>query len=254
MNKFFIAVTGSAAMLAMISGCYYTQIVSPESSPEMQEWERVILESYPGYTPPKTTSKTYRGQAEKRYSSTPAKLVPMDDPAKNDTPVTPVTPAEPEVIKIEEPANTPEAEEKVVTPAVEEIKAEEPAEVEEKKTEEPAKVEEKKTEEPAKVEEKKTEEPAKVEEKKTEEPAKVEEKKTEEPAKVEEKKADDGAMPPDPTNSTVYEVKPGDTLSGISHKVYGNAGFSNVIFRANADILKDPNKLRPGMKLIIPNL
>ena len=74
MNKFFIAVTGSAAMLAMISGCYYTQIVSPESSPEMQEWERVILESYPGYTPPKTTSKTYRGQAEKRYSSTPAKL------------------------------------------------------------------------------------------------------------------------------------------------------------------------------------
>ena len=221
MNKFFIAVTGSAAMLAMISGCYYTQIVSPESSPEMQEWERVILESYPGYTPPKTTSKTYRGQAEKRYSSTPAKLVPMDDPAKNDTPVTPVTPAEPEVIKIEEPANTPEAEEKVVTPAVEEIKAEEPAEVEEKKTEEPAK---------------------------------VEEKKTEEPAKVEEKKADDGAMPPDPTNSTVYEVKPGDTLSGISHKVYGNAGFSNVIFRANADILKDPNKLRPGMKLIIPNL
>ena len=207
MNKFFIAVTGSAAMLAMISGCYYTQIVSPESSPEMQEWERVILESYPGYTPPKTTSKTYRGQAEKRYSSTPAKLVPMDDPAKNDTPV---TPAEPEVIKIEEPADTPEAEEKVVTPAVEEIKAEEPAEVEEKKTEEPA--------------------------------------------KVEEKKADDGAMPPDPTNSTVYEVKPGDTLSGISHKVYGNAGFSNVIFRANADILKDPNKLRPGMKLIIPNL
>ena len=221
MNKFFIAVTGSAAMLAMISGCYYTQIVSPESSPEMQEWERVILESYPGYTPPKTTSKTYRGQAEKRYSSTPAKLVPMDDPAKNDTPVTPVTPAEPEVIKIEEPADAPEAEEKVVTPAVEEIKAEEPA---------------------------------KVEEKKTEEPAKVEEKKTEEPAKVEEKKADDGAMPPDPTNSTVYEVKPGDTLSGISHKVYGNAGFSNVIFRANADILKDPNKLRPGMKLIIPNL
>ena len=210
MNKFFIAVTGSAAMLAMISGCYYTQIVSPESSPEMQEWERVILESYPGYTPPKTTSKTYRGQAEKRYSSTPAKLVPMDDPAKNDTPVTPVTPAEPEVIKIEEPADAPEAEEKVVTPAVEEIKAEEPA--------------------------------------------KVEEKKTEEPAKVEEKKADDGAMPPDPTNSTVYEVKPGDTLSGISHKVYGNAGFSNVIFRANADILKDPNKLRPGMKLIIPNL
>jgi nucleoid-associated protein YgaU len=83
---------------------------------------------------------------------------------------------------------------------------------------------------------------------------KAEEKKVEEPVNAEEKKADNGVMPPDPTNSTVYEVKAGDTLSGISQKIYGNASFSNVIFRANADILKDPNKLRPGMKLIIPNL
>ena len=61
-------------------------------------------------------------------------------------------------------------------------------------------------------------------------------------------------MPPDPTNSTVYEVKAGDTLSAISQKMYGNARFSNVIFKANGDILKDPNTLRPGMKLIIPKL
>ena len=78
---------------------------------------------------------------------------------------------------------------------------------------------------------------------------------------AEEKPADSAAAPappginpPDPTNSTVYEVKSGDTLGSIARKNYGNARFSNVIFKANADILKDPNRLRPGMKLILPKL
>ncbi len=60
--------------------------------------------------------------------------------------------------------------------------------------------------------------------------------------------------PPDPTNSTVYVVQSGDTLGKISQKHYGSARHSNVIFKANGDILKDPNKLRPGMKLIVPKL
>ena len=62
------------------------------------------------------------------------------------------------------------------------------------------------------------------------------------------------AMPPDPTNSTVYVVKSGDTLGAIAQKTYGQASYSNVIFKANSDILKSPDKLRPGMKLIIPKL
>jgi nucleoid-associated protein YgaU len=66
--------------------------------------------------------------------------------------------------------------------------------------------------------------------------------------------ADDKNVPPDPTNSTVYEVKSGDTLGSIAYKMYGNARYSNIIFRANTDILKDANKLRPGMKLIVPKL
>ncbi|MBO5668076.1 MAG: LysM peptidoglycan-binding domain-containing protein [Lentisphaeria bacterium] len=67
--------------------------------------------------------------------------------------------------------------------------------------------------------------------------------------------ADEGkAVPPDPTNSSVYEVKAGDTLGSIAQKSYGNARFSDVIFKANSDILKDPHTLRPGMKLIVPKL
>lgn len=63
-----------------------------------------------------------------------------------------------------------------------------------------------------------------------------------------------GATPPDPTNSIVYEVKSGDSLGSIARQMYGDARFSNIIFKANADILKDPNTLRPGMKLIVPKL
>ena len=61
-------------------------------------------------------------------------------------------------------------------------------------------------------------------------------------------------MPPDPTNSTVYVVKSGDTLGSIAQKTYGNARYSDVIFKANSDILKNPDKLSLGMKLIIPKL
>ena len=61
-------------------------------------------------------------------------------------------------------------------------------------------------------------------------------------------------MPPDPTNSTVYVVKSGDTLGSIAQKAYGSARYSDVIFKANSDILKNPDKLRLGMKLIIPKL
>ena len=60
--------------------------------------------------------------------------------------------------------------------------------------------------------------------------------------------------PPDPADSTVYVVQSGDTLGKIAQKHYGSARHSNMIFKANGDILKDPNKLRPGMKLIVPKL
>jgi nucleoid-associated protein YgaU len=50
----------------------------------------------------------------------------------------------------------------------------------------------------------------------------------------------------------VYEVKSGDSLSKIAKSLYGDPNRYNEIFQANADQLKDPNKIQPGQKLKIP--
>jgi nucleoid-associated protein YgaU len=51
----------------------------------------------------------------------------------------------------------------------------------------------------------------------------------------------------------IYVVKPGDTLSGIAKSVYGKAGRWREIFEANKDIIENPNLIRPGWKLRIPD-
>jgi len=43
------------------------------------------------------------------------------------------------------------------------------------------------------------------------------------------------------------------TLSSISQKYYGSAGNWKKIFDYNQNTIKDPNKLIPGTKLIIPD-
>jgi nucleoid-associated protein YgaU len=54
------------------------------------------------------------------------------------------------------------------------------------------------------------------------------------------------------TAATVYEVKPGDSLSKIAKQFYGSGKAWKPIFEANSDILKDPDKIKPGQKLKIP--
>lgn len=49
-----------------------------------------------------------------------------------------------------------------------------------------------------------------------------------------------------------YEVKPGDSLSKIAKHFYGNGNDWKRIFEANADTVRDPNKIFPGQKLKIP--
>ena len=49
-----------------------------------------------------------------------------------------------------------------------------------------------------------------------------------------------------------YTVQPGDTLSGIAKRVYGDAGQYMKIFDANKDKLSDPDKIKPGQQLVIP--
>jgi len=67
-------------------------------------------------------------------------------------------------------------------------------------------------------------------------------------------------MPPDPSSSPpaenpytqTYVVQKGDTLSKIAKQFYGDASLYPQIFEANRDVLKDPDKIRPGQKLRIP--
>jgi LysM repeat protein len=51
----------------------------------------------------------------------------------------------------------------------------------------------------------------------------------------------------------IYTVVSGDTLSKIAKKTYGDANKYPVIFDANKDTLADPDKIKVGQKLRIPN-
>ena len=54
-------------------------------------------------------------------------------------------------------------------------------------------------------------------------------------------------------NQRHYTVKSGDTLSKISREFYGDANQYTKIFNANRNILRDPNTIKPGQELIIPD-
>ena len=47
-------------------------------------------------------------------------------------------------------------------------------------------------------------------------------------------------------------VQQGQTLSDIAYDRYGSAAKWRKIYNANRDVLKNPNSVRPGTKLIIP--
>ncbi len=49
-----------------------------------------------------------------------------------------------------------------------------------------------------------------------------------------------------------YVVKPGDTLGGIALKVYGAASMYMKIYKANPDLIKNPNKIYVGQRLRVP--
>jgi nucleoid-associated protein YgaU len=74
-------------------------------------------------------------------------------------------------------------------------------------------------------------------------------------SRKEEKMTDEtgtGASPDAWDATQWHEVQPGETLSKIAKKYYGDASLYPQIFEANKDILKDPNKIRVGQKLKIP--
>jgi nucleoid-associated protein YgaU len=197
MTKHLFTAAAGAAVVVLMTGCPYTKIANQPLSQEEKAWDAIIRESYPGYTPPPRTSRSFKGHTDSRSSA----VIRPQLPAENDLPATAPAPEKLPVAEAPAAENTAAKE----APATEAPAAENTAAKEAPAAEAPAA-----------------------------------------PAT--------GVQPPDPTNSTVYEVKSGDTLGAIAQRVYGNARFSNVIFKANSDILKDPNTLRPGMKLIVPKL
>lgn len=56
----------------------------------------------------------------------------------------------------------------------------------------------------------------------------------------------------EPPTERYHMVAAGDTLGHISQKYYGKAGAYMKIFEANRDILDDPNLIKVGQKLKIP--
>jgi LysM repeat protein len=51
----------------------------------------------------------------------------------------------------------------------------------------------------------------------------------------------------------IYEVAAGDTLSKIAKRFLGDANRYQEVFKLNSDQLKDPNVIRVGQQLKIPN-
>ncbi|MFG6687415.1 LysM peptidoglycan-binding domain-containing protein [Mariniflexile sp. HNIBRBA6329] len=51
-----------------------------------------------------------------------------------------------------------------------------------------------------------------------------------------------------------HTVKKGETLGGISKHYYKSASKYHEIFRANTNVLNNPDLIQPGQQLIIPNI
>ena len=63
---------------------------------------------------------------------------------------------------------------------------------------------------------------------------------------------DTSDRPEDSNPRQFYVVQEGDTLSAITQRYFGHGDF-NRILKANRDILPNPDQLKPGMRLKIPN-
>jgi len=54
--------------------------------------------------------------------------------------------------------------------------------------------------------------------------------------------------------ATTYTVKAGDTLASIAKNLYNDGFYYPLILLASGDVITDPDKIVPGIKLTIPNL
>lgn len=57
---------------------------------------------------------------------------------------------------------------------------------------------------------------------------------------------------PAPVADEFYVVQKGDSLSAIAKRLYGDPMAYKRIFEANQGVIKDPNLIYPGQKILIP--
>jgi nucleoid-associated protein YgaU len=63
----------------------------------------------------------------------------------------------------------------------------------------------------------------------------------------------EAAPSPSQTITTIHIVQEGETLSQISERYYDTTGKWQVIVEANKDRISNPDRLRPGTRLVIPD-
>lgn len=62
------------------------------------------------------------------------------------------------------------------------------------------------------------------------------------------------AVPEASLSEQTYTVEKGDTLWKIANRFYGDGSRYPEIFKANSDVLKNPDLIHPGQVLKIPQL
>ena len=73
-------------------------------------------------------------------------------------------------------------------------------------------------------------------------------------AEAETKTVEEAAVSEGEETGRTYTVKSGDTLWAIASEMYGSGGKYMKIFEANTNILENPDKIKPGQVLVIPEL
>jgi nucleoid-associated protein YgaU len=69
---------------------------------------------------------------------------------------------------------------------------------------------------------------------------------------VSEVKADAVSAPQQQAQVEYYTIQKGDSLSAIAKRYYGNANDYPRIFKANREVIKNPDLIYPGQKIRIP--
>lgn len=62
------------------------------------------------------------------------------------------------------------------------------------------------------------------------------------------------AAPANPAAARTYEVTKGDSLWKIAKHVYGDGTKWKLIADANAELIPNPDRIKPGQVLVIPPL